>query len=65
MRGTPAALVAILFAGLSACTKNARVAAAIEKLADSPSKFVLYSLSPTSNATEDKLTDAAFIDMTF
>ena len=57
------AFVALLVLSLVACgkhTKQAPVVAALEKLADAPSKVVLYSLNPENHHDNDPYTDTVF-----
>jgi hypothetical protein len=57
------ALAALIILLLSACGKHAKqapVVAAVERLADAPSKMVLYSLNPGNNHDEDVHTDTVF-----
>ena len=57
------AFVALLVLSLVACgkhTKQAPVVAALEKLANAPSKVVLYSLNPENHNDNDPYTDTVF-----
>ena len=54
------ALLFVLFVVLCGCSENARVAAAVDKLADAPSKVVLYSLDPTKLHDKSTHNDSVF-----
>jgi len=51
------ALVGLLFVG---CTKTSRIARSLEALAESPSQFVLYSLSPERASKDETVTATQF-----
>ena len=57
------AFVALLVLSLVACgkhTKQVPVVAALEKLANAPSKVMLYSLNPENHHDIDPYTDTVF-----
>ncbi|HEY6154721.1 MAG TPA: hypothetical protein VIW07_13355 [Candidatus Udaeobacter sp.] len=52
---TSAAFLSLLLASLSSCTKQPHIVTALQKLADTPSKFVLYSIDPGKLAHDESI----------